>query len=111
MYLFIQKLDSEGFLLIFSIVRHYQVFTIQYRGSVLSGIAKMWTSSRYLSLYHDATELKDNAKLLGPVASRTNLRRLNIKVGRIEGSTRDKSGQNFLLDEALAHLSTYPTTR
>jgi hypothetical protein len=53
-------------------------------------------------LYHDATELKDNAKLLGPVANRTNLRRLNIKVGRIEGSTREKSGQNFLLDEALA---------
>ena len=53
-------------------------------------------------MYHDSTELKDNAKFLGPIANRTNLRRLNIKVGRIEDVTRDKSGQNFLLNEAVA---------
>ncbi|MGN6633447.1 MAG: hypothetical protein ACTHKP_14625 [Nitrososphaeraceae archaeon] len=53
-------------------------------------------------LYHDSTELKDNAKFLGPIANRTNLRRLNIKIGRIEDVTRDKSGHNFLLNEAVA---------
>jgi hypothetical protein len=53
-------------------------------------------------LYHDSTELKDNAKFLGTIANRTNLRRLNIKVGRIEDVTRDKSVHNFLLNEAIA---------
>ena len=53
-------------------------------------------------LYHDSTELKDNAKFLGTIANRTNLRRLNIKVGRIEDVTRDKSLHNFLLNEAVA---------
>jgi hypothetical protein len=53
-------------------------------------------------LYHDSTELKDNAKFLGTIANRTNLRRLNIKVGRIEDVTRDKSVHNFLLNEAVA---------
>jgi hypothetical protein len=53
-------------------------------------------------LYHDSTELKDNAKFLGTIANRTNLRRLYIKVGRIEDVTRDKSVHNFLLNEAIA---------
>ena len=53
-------------------------------------------------LYHDSTELKDNAKFLGTIANRTNLRRLNIKVGRIEDVTRDKSVHNFLFNEAVA---------
>jgi hypothetical protein len=53
-------------------------------------------------LYHDSTELKDNAKFLGTIANRTNLRSLNIKVGRIEDVTRDKSVHNFLLNEAVA---------
>jgi len=53
-------------------------------------------------LYHDSTELKDNAKFLGTIANRTNLRRLYIKVGRIEDVTRDKSVHNFLLNEAVA---------
>lgn len=53
-------------------------------------------------LYHDAAELKDNAKLLGVVANRTNLKRLNIKVGHICTDIRDRSGEIFLLNEALA---------
>jgi len=53
-------------------------------------------------LYHDVGELRDNAKLLGLVAKRTNLRRMNIRVGRIDLACVSKSERNFLLEEALA---------
>jgi hypothetical protein len=53
-------------------------------------------------LYHDDQELKENVKLLGHIANRTNLTRLNLKVGHINSVTRDRSGEEFLVNEALA---------
>ena len=111
MYLCIQKSDWEGYLSIFSVVLHYQLFIIHYRQASCLASLKCGLVPDICLLYHDSTELKDNAKFLGPIANRTNLRRLNIKVGRIEDVTRDKSGQNFLLNEAVVYLFTYPITR